>query len=154
MTLQPAVLPSQGTMRPFFYFYFKKRRKEILMWETSISCLAYVPDQGLNLQPRHVPWPGLKQVTFCSVVQHPTNWANPVRTEANFVFHYVGEAKTPIIKTVPLSPGWCGSVDWAPACEPSGCQFDSQSGHMPGLLARSPAGGLWEGTDRCFSPSF
>ena len=44
-----------------------------------------------------------------------------------------------------FSPGWCGSVDWAPACEPKGRQFDSQSGHMPGLLARSPVAGCVRG---------
>ena len=37
-------------------------------------------------------------------------------------------------------PGWCGSVDSVPACKPAGHQFDSQSGHMPGLQARSPVG--------------
>ena len=31
--------------------------------------------------------------------------------------------------------------------------FDSQSGHVPGLPARSPVGGVWEATNRCFSPS-
>ena len=29
-----------------------------------------------------------------------------------------------------VSPGWCGSVDRALACEPKGRWFDSQSGHM------------------------
>ena len=43
-------------------------------------------------------------------------------------------------------PSWCGSVDWAPACKLKGHQFDSQSGHMPGLRARSPVGGLQEAT--------
>ena len=43
-------------------------------------------------------------------------------------------------------PGWCGSVDWVLACEPKGHWFDSQSGHMPGLRARSPAGGVREAT--------
>ena len=34
------------------------------------------------------------------------------------------------------------------------CQFDSQSGHMPGLWARSPVGGAPEATIHwCFSPS-
>ena len=54
-------------------------------------------------------------------------------------------------------PGWCGSVDWAPACESKGCQFDSQSGHILGLPAKScpPTGGAWEATTHwCFSPSF
>ena len=41
-----------------------------------------------------------------------------------------------------IIPNWCGSVDWVPACEPKGCWFDSQSGHMPELQARS----LVEGT--------
>ena len=53
-----------------------------------------------------------------------------------------------------LSPGWCGSVDWVQACEPKGRWFDSQSGHMPGLQARSPVGGTKEATTHwCFSPS-
>ena len=39
-------------------------------------------------------------------------------------------------------------------CEPKGRQFNSQSGHMPGLLARSPVGGTREATTHwCFSPS-
>ena len=44
------------------------------------------------------------------------------------------------------SPGWCGSVDQARACEPKGHQFNSQSGHMPGLWARSPVGDTQEAT--------
>ena len=31
-------------------------------------------------------------------------------------------------------------------CEPKGGRFDSQSGHMPGLQARSPVGATWEAT--------
>ena len=51
-------------------------------------------------------------------------------------------------------PGLCGSVDWAPACELKDLQFDSQSGHVPGLQARSPVGTTWEVTTHCcFSPS-
>ena len=58
-----------------------------------------------------------------------------------------------------LRPGWCGSVDWVPACEPKGCWFDSQSGHMPGL-GPGPQLGACERplidvspTHWCFSPS-
>ena len=36
----------------------------------------------------------------------------------------------------------CGSVDWAPFCKLKGHQFNSQSGHLPGLWARSPVGGM------------
>ena len=51
-----------------------------------------------------------------------------------------------------FSPGWCISVDWV-ACEPMGHWFDSKSGHMPGLQARSPVGGAQEAsTHWCFSP--
>ena len=39
-------------------------------------------------------------------------------------------------------PGWCGSVDGAPACNPKGHWFDCQSGHTPGLPVRSPVGGV------------
>ena len=41
-------------------------------------------------------------------------------------------------------------------CEPMGHQFDSQSGHMPGLQTRSPVGGMREATTHGFlslSPS-
>ena len=41
-------------------------------------------------------------------------------------------------------PGWCGSVDGAPDSEAKGHQLDSQSGHMPGLWARSPVCGMQE----------
>ena len=52
------------------------------------------------------------------------------------------------------SPGWCGSVDWVLDWETKGHWFNSQSGHMPGLQARSPVGGVWEATTYwCFSPS-
>ena len=53
-----------------------------------------------------------------------------------------------------FSPGWCGSTNWAQACEPKGRWFHSQSGHMPGLWARCPVGGVCEATTHwCFCPS-
>ena len=39
------------------------------------------------------------------------------------------------------------------ACELKAHQFDSRSGHMPGVWARSPVGSLQEAANRCFSPS-
>ena len=39
-------------------------------------------------------------------------------------------------KIMYISSGWCGSVDWIPACEPKGHWFDSQSGYMPGLQTK------------------
>ena len=43
-------------------------------------------------------------------------------------------------------PGWCGWVDWVPACKLKGRWFESQSGHVPGLWARSPVGSVREAT--------
>ena len=37
-------------------------------------------------------------------------------------------------------PDWCGLVDWVSSSEPKVHRFDSRSGHMPGLQARSPVG--------------
>ena len=41
------------------------------------------------------------------------------------------------IKKTQEDHGWYGSVDSVLPHEPKGRQFDSQSGHMPGLWARS-----------------
>ena len=50
-----------------------------------------------------------------------------------------------VLQNIDNVPGWCGSVDWVPACEPNVRQFDSQSGHMPGLRARVPRKGCMRG---------
>ena len=42
-------------------------------------------------------------------------------------------------------------IEYQPACEPKGRQINSQSGHMPGLWARSPVEGIWEATNQCIS---
>ena len=47
-----------------------------------------------------------------------------------------------ILKITDLCPGWWDSVDRAPACEVKVGRLDSLSGHMPGLWARSPVGGV------------
>ena len=50
-------------------------------------------------------------------------------------------------------PGWHSSVDWEMACEPKGHWFNSQSGHRPGLQARSPVGDMQEATTHgCLFP--
>ena len=41
-----------------------------------------------------------------------------------------------------------------PAWEPEGCSLDSQSGHMAGLWARCPDGGMWEATGWCISCTY
>ena len=49
------------------------------------------------------------------------------------------------------SPDWCGSVGWVSSCRAKGRQFNSRSGHVPELWARSLVGGAGEATDPCFS---
>ena len=73
----------------------------------------------------------------------------------SFPSHSFGdESHWLFFQNISISPGWCGSVDWALAWEPKGCWFNSQSGHMSGLRARSPAGGMREVTTiDFFSPS-
>ena len=56
-----------------------------------------------------------------------------------------------LLKIVTNCPGWCGSVDWVPACEPKSHQFYFQSRYMSGLQARSPVGCMQEATDRWIS---
>ena len=59
--------------------------------------------------------------------------------------------KNSLIKKDLFITAWCDSMDWVPACEPKVHWFNSQSGHMPGLWARSPGGGVLEATiHRCF----
>ena len=62
----------------------------------------------------------------------------------------------PWLNLLSVCPGWCGSVDWVPACEPKGHRFDSQSGHMPRLWARPPVVGMQEATTHghSFLPPF
>ena len=50
------------------------------------------------------------------------------------------------IKMNELALAGVDSVDRALACEPKGYQFDSQSGNMPQLQARSSVGGAQEAT--------
>ena len=67
------------------------------------------------------------------------------------IFYYLEESA---LRLPTFCPGWCGSVDWAQACEPKGRWLDSQSGHVPGLRSRCPVRGVWEATTHwCFSHS-
>ena len=59
---------------------------------------------------------------------------------------FLGFLQVVACKNSCVGPGWCCPVDLVLACEPKGDQFDSQSGHMPGLQAGSPVGGMWEAT--------
>ena len=45
-----------------------------------------------------------------------------------------------------ICPDWCSSGDWVLAWEPKGHWFNSQSGHMPGMQARSSVGDIQKAT--------
>ena len=101
----------------------KVRTEGSLWWfMTIISLLFFVPKFGC-------------QVSLCSRYLFLHVWT----PDSSFKKHWSG-------------PGCCGSVDWAPACEPKGHQFDCQSGYMSGLWTRCPVGGAWE-IHGIFSPS-
>ena len=49
---------------------------------------------------------------------------------------------------------WLVWLSWLSASlQTKGHWFNSRSGHMPGLRARSLAGDMQEATNRCYSPS-
>ena len=64
--------------------------------------------------------------------------------------HFKNRYKIKMFSERKKSSDWCGSVGWAPAYEPKGRQFNSLSGHLSRLQARSPVGGVQE-VDRCIS---
>ena len=45
------------------------------------------PDQVPNLQPRHVPWPGIEPATLHPEGQCPTNWVTPARARDGISEH-------------------------------------------------------------------
>ena len=67
--------------------------------------------------------------------------------ERGIIKHILSPATEVYIKGA-YSPGWCVSVDWALAWEPKHCWFDSQSGQVPGLQARSLVGGMLGACER------
>ena len=64
---------------------------------------------------------------------------------------YNEQVRQPLSKVSFWCPDWCGSVDWVPAWGLKGCRFDSWSGHMPGLWARSTVRDMREATISCLS---
>ena len=92
--------------------------------------------------------PASLAMLFSSLPSAP--WGPLLRTS-----HYLpaGGASPEISVTVKIlgGPGRRGSVDWVPVGKLKGRRFDSQSGHMPGLWARSAVGGLREAADLCVS---
>ena len=73
----------------FYLFLFRERgrkreregEKHWCVRNVSIGCLSHAPNQRPGLQPRLVPWLGIKLVTFCSSGQWSTHWAIQVRAD-------------------------------------------------------------------------
>ena len=47
--------------------------------DTLIGCLLHISNWGPGPQPRHVPWLGVKPVTFPFAGWHSIHWATPAR---------------------------------------------------------------------------
>ena len=47
------------------------------------GCLLHTPYWGPGLQPRHVPWLGIKPVTLWFTGQHSIHWATPARADSH-----------------------------------------------------------------------
>ena len=66
----------------FIYLIFRERGREgegkqvkhQCVRETSIDCFSHIPNWGPGLQPRQMPWPGIKLVTPWFAGQQ-THWA-------------------------------------------------------------------------------
>ena len=60
----------------------RKRGKETSM----CGCLSHTPCLEPSLQPRHVPWLGVEQMTLWFAGWHSVHWATPVRAEITQCF--------------------------------------------------------------------
>ena len=67
-----------------FYLFLERRGGREKGRETLIAWLSHAPNWGSGPQPRHVPWLGIKLVTFCSMGQCPTHQATLVRTNSRW----------------------------------------------------------------------
>ena len=84
----PRINPTSSLffLKDSIHLYFETREgrekegeKQLHKKETSISCFAHAPNWWFGLQPRHVPWSGIKPATFCFTGWPSTLWATPVR---------------------------------------------------------------------------
>ena len=71
-----------------YLFIFRERGREGERGrETSVcGCLSRTPYWGPGLQPRHVPWLGIKPMTLCFTGPFSIHWATPARAQ-NSIFN-------------------------------------------------------------------
>ena len=71
-----------------FYLFTSRERGREKERETSMcGCLLSSPYRGLGSQPRHVPWLGIKPVTFWFTGWHSIHWAAPDRAKSIKYYH-------------------------------------------------------------------
>ena len=86
----------------FYLFIFRERGRERGREGekhrsiTSHMCPGHTPLWQLNLQPRHVPQPGIEPVTFWFAWRCPVNWATLVGTLVSFCVYRC----PPLIRTL------------------------------------------------------
>ena len=97
-----------------------------LVFETLTVCC----NTGKKLKTTQMSISWYRPIPLCrftewNIIQH-WKWMQPSNTypQDNLPRHKIVQKR---------HPGWCGSVDWVPACEQKGPWFDSRSGPMPGL---------------------
>ena len=103
-----------------------ERRRERNKTQTPICCLSHTPSWGPGPQPRHVPWLGIKPVTFRFRNQCSMHWATPARANLGFYVlvklptpsevltrSIVGESqKQDVEKETPEQRAWGGDSQW------------------------------------------
>ena len=109
-----------------------------LIWD---SACRTVKNKCLLLKPHNLSW---SVIAVQTKSQWPEGFSRYNRDSLANKVNFLVNQKTD------FCPAWYGSVDWAMACKPKGRWFDSQSGHVPGLQARSPAVGVQEASTHCF----
>ena len=78
-----SLLVISSHFKRFYLFIFRERKicaKNIL-----IGCLLHAPNWAPGLQPRHVPWLGIKLVTLWFAGRHSIHWATPARAFFTFL---------------------------------------------------------------------
>ena len=74
-------------------------------------------------------------------IAHPPSLGNHLCTSHYLHYYLAYDCQYVLssqLKWSSSSPGRCGSVGWSVFHKEKGLQFDSQSGHMPGLQIQSP----------------
>ena len=97
--------------KDFIYLFLERGEWREKEWKRNIDmrekhqlvASSTYPDLGRNLQPRHVPWSGIKLVTFCFAGRNPTNWPTLVRA-MNRTFDVTSKKSLPNVWSERFTP--------------------------------------------------